>query len=81
EKELDVQKVFGSSFLDGFIPSYMEDIATAEEVLGIKCGPRTASDRRYVNTVENLLISLIEGDEREAKNELLKSAMMRGSLG
>ncbi|GBC70752.1 Phosphoenolpyruvate carboxylase [Candidatus Calditenuaceae archaeon HR02] len=81
ERGQQVQKVFGPNFLERFIPSYMEDIATAEEMLGIKCGPWTLSDRKYVNTVENFLISLLEGREEEAGEELLRSAVMRRSLG
>ncbi|MEM4590544.1 MAG: phosphoenolpyruvate carboxylase [Nitrososphaerota archaeon] len=77
----EVERVFGQEFLKGFIPKYMEDIAASEEMLGIKCGPKVPSDRKYVNTVENFLISLIEGDEEQAKAELLSSARMRRSLG
>lgn len=81
ERGEQVKKVFGLDFLERFIPCYMEDIAAAEEMLGIKCGPRTLSERKYVNTVENFLISLLEGREEEAREELLRSAVMRRSLG
>lgn len=81
ESEAPVRKVFGQQFLKDFMPRYLEDIATAEEMFGIKCGPRALSDRKYVNTVENFLISLIEENEEQARAELLLSARMRGSLG
>lgn len=81
EKSEQVRKAFGTVFLEQFIPQYLEDLKTAEEMLDIKIGPKTLSDRKYVNTVENFLISLLEGDEDEARIELLKSARLRRSLG
>ncbi|MCS7146388.1 MAG: phosphoenolpyruvate carboxylase [Nitrososphaerota archaeon] len=77
----EARKIFRPSFLERFIPQYTEDIKTAEEMLGIKCGPRTLLDRKYVNVVENFLISLLEENEAEAKAELLRAAKLRGSLG
>jgi len=76
-----VREVFSVDFLEHFIPSYVEDVRVVEDVLGVRCGPRTLSDRKYANTAENFLISLIERDEEEAKRELERAARLRGSLG
>ncbi|MEM0440431.1 MAG: phosphoenolpyruvate carboxylase [Candidatus Caldarchaeum sp.] len=63
------------------LPYYVEDLETARNMLDIKLGPRTLSERKYSNIVNNFLISYMEGDETSAKQELLRAAQMRRCLG
>lgn len=68
-------------FFKKFIPLYLEDLETASNILGIKIGPRTLSDRRYANTIENFVISLIEGEHDRAREEIVEAAKIRRSIG
>jgi len=72
-------KTLGREFVHGFIPAYLEDLAAAEEVLGIKVGPRNLSDRRYLNFVENVVFSILSNDD--PREDLVKAALLRRSLG
>lgn len=73
------RRVFGPDFVDRFVPNYLEDLKVVEEQLGIKCGPRTISDRMYLNSVENVVISLLTG--HDPVQELVRAASLRRSLG
>jgi phosphoenolpyruvate carboxylase len=77
----DLVKIFGRQFVEAFVPRYLEDVEVAEQMLGIKLGARTLLDRKYSNTVENFMISLIEGDFGEARSELVRAGRLRRSLG
>ncbi len=63
------------------LPLYVEDLETAENLLGIKIGPKTLSERKYVNVVNNFFISYLEEDVSSAGEELLKAARARRCLG
>lgn len=63
------------------LPYYVEDLETSQNMLNIKPGPRTLSERKYSNIVNNFLISYMDGDESSAKQELLRAAEMRRCLG
>ncbi|MEM3096314.1 MAG: phosphoenolpyruvate carboxylase [Nitrososphaerota archaeon] len=67
--------------LQSSLPLYMEDIQTAEEIFGVKTGPRRLTERKYSNMVNNFLISLLEGDMASAASELLSAAKIRHCLG
>ncbi len=77
----EVKRVLEPSFLKDFLPLYLKDLEVASSILGIKLGPRRITDRRYENEVNNLLISLIEGDEESARKEMENAARMRRSIG
>jgi phosphoenolpyruvate carboxylase len=79
EQREDAKRVLGPEFVESFIPFYLEDIATAEEVFGVKVGPRSLSDRRYLNSVENVMISLLSGED--PTEEITRAAVLRRSLG
>ncbi len=79
EQKEDAKKVLGPEFVESFIPSYLEDLTTAEELLGVKVGPRNLSDRRYLNSVENVVISLLSGES--PREEMVRAAVLRRSLG
>jgi phosphoenolpyruvate carboxylase len=74
-------RLLGSDFVERFIPRYMEDVAVAEEMLGVRTGARTLCERKYTNTAENFLISLLEGDLQDARSELVRAGRLRKSLG
>ncbi|MCX8204641.1 MAG: phosphoenolpyruvate carboxylase [Candidatus Nezhaarchaeota archaeon] len=59
----------------------VEDLRSIEEMFGISPGPRTSSQRRHENFVNNFLISFIEGDAASASSSLLEAARIRRSLG
>ncbi|MEM2095591.1 MAG: phosphoenolpyruvate carboxylase [Candidatus Caldarchaeum sp.] len=67
--------------LKNVLPLYVEDLETAENLLNIKAGPRTISDRKYSNAISNFLISYLEEDTNSAVDELVKAARMRRCLG
>lgn len=79
ENQEEAIRVLGQDFVRGFIPAYLEDLAAAEEVLGIRVGPRNLSDRRYLNSVENVVISILSNDD--PREDLVKAALLRRSLG
>jgi len=56
-------------------------LETVSEIIGIKIGGRSLSDRRYANVIENFLISLIEEEYDVAKQELVEAARLRKSIG
>ncbi len=58
-----------------------EDLKAAEEMLGVKLGPRSPSERRHENTVNSLLLSYLEGDEQYVRHFLVEAAYIRRSLG
>jgi len=77
----EVKKALGPEFVEEFLPLYLRGLEVVEEFLGTKLGPQSLTDRRHENTVNNFLISLMEGDRISASKELLSAAMIRRSLG
>jgi phosphoenolpyruvate carboxylase len=79
----DVAKRVGmqAENLRSALARFVLDIEVAQEVLGIRFGPRNLTHRKYENTVSNFLISYLEGDDEEAKNYLEEAAKLRRSLG
>jgi len=67
--------------LKNVLPFYVEDLQTAEAILGVKVGPRKLSERKYLNLLNNFLISYVEGNLLTAREELLEAAKMRRCLG
>lgn len=63
------------------LPYYVEDLETSTNMLNIKTGPRTLSERKYSNVTNNFLISFIERDYTAASQELIRAAGMRRCLG
>ncbi len=78
QKEV-ARKILGPEFVDTFIPAYLDDLSTAEELLGIRIGPQNLSDRRYLNSVENAVISMLS--EEDPTEEITRAAVLRRSLG
>jgi phosphoenolpyruvate carboxylase len=76
-----LSKHFSGEFYEKFIPSYLEDLETASDVIGIKIGGRNLSDRRYANVIENFIISIIEREYPKAEKELTEAAKLRKSIG
>jgi phosphoenolpyruvate carboxylase len=76
-----LSKHFSGEFYEKFIPSYLEDLETASDVIGIKIGGRNLPDRRYANIIENFIISIIEGEYPKAEKELTEAAKLRKSIG
>ncbi len=81
EYKEEFSKILGRSFLSEFLPSYLEDLSVAQEVLGVKVGENSLYYRKYTNAIENFLIHMIENDTVMARSELVKAATMRRSLG
>jgi phosphoenolpyruvate carboxylase len=63
------------------LPLYVEDLETAQEVLNIKPGPKSPSERKYSNIINNFLIAYMEENLEEARQELLRAAKIRRCLG
>ncbi|MEM2131794.1 MAG: phosphoenolpyruvate carboxylase [Candidatus Caldarchaeum sp.] len=63
------------------LPLYVEDLEAAQDILNIKPGPKTPSERKYSNILNNFLISYMEGNLEEARQELLRAAGFRRCLG
>jgi len=81
EYKEEFSKILGREFLSEFLPSYLEDLSVAQEVLGVKVGENSLYYRRYTNAIENFLIYMIENDAANARSELVRAAAMRRSLG
>jgi phosphoenolpyruvate carboxylase len=67
--------------LRDILTSILEDLKAAEETLGTKLGPRSLSQRRHANLINNFLISYIENNSEEAKSTLVEAAKIRKCLG
>ncbi len=59
----------------------MRDLKALEDELGISTGPRTLSERRYDNEVNNILLSFAEGDLSATRKSISTAARMRRFLG
>lgn len=57
------------------------DLSVVEEKLGIKAGPRTLTQRRYENAVNDFLAALLEQEHEEARRRLIDAARIRCCLG
>ncbi|MCW4044000.1 MAG: phosphoenolpyruvate carboxylase [Candidatus Bathyarchaeota archaeon] len=57
------------------------DLKAAEEELDIKLGPRSLTEKRHENFTNNFLIAYLEGEESEARKELVEAAKLRRCLG
>ncbi len=81
EYRSQLSKHLSDEFYRKFLPLYLEDLETVSEILGVKIGGRNLSDRRYANTIENFLISILEEEYDKAKDELIEAAKLRRSIG
>jgi hypothetical protein len=70
-----------SEKLRDILTRILEDLKAAEEMLGTKLGPRSFSQRRHANLINNFLISHIENNGEEAKSTLVEAAKIRKCFG
>lgn len=63
------------------ISEILTDLSAVEEQLGLKAGPRTLTQRRHENAVNDFLAALLEHDHEEAKKRLIDAARIRRCLG
>jgi phosphoenolpyruvate carboxylase len=63
------------------IANLMKDLATAEENLGVKLGPKNLSQRKYENMINDFLISFLEDNRLDAKKYVVEAAVIRRCLG
>lgn len=80
EKEI-IKSVTEKFKLRKVIPQIMKDLETLEQITGIHLGPKRLSHRKHANMVNNILLSLAEGNEREIKNYIVEAGKIRHSLG
>jgi phosphoenolpyruvate carboxylase len=80
EKEI-VENVTEKFKLQNAIPHIMEDLENFEQITGIHLGPKKLAHRKHANTVNNILLSLAEGNEKEMRNYIVEAAKIRCSLG
>jgi phosphoenolpyruvate carboxylase len=59
----------------------LEDYKAVEEMLGVKLGPRTTTQRKHENFTSNFLISYVDQEDDEARKALIESAKLRHCLG
>ena len=57
------------------------DLKAVEETLNIRLGPRSLTDKRHENFVNNFLIAYLEREDSEAKTALAEAAKLRRCLG
>ncbi len=60
---------------------FLDSLKVVEENLNVKLGPKTYSEKRHENTVNNFLLAFLEGDSEAARRYLLEAAIIRRSLG
>jgi len=63
------------------IPHIMEDLETLEQITGVHLGPKKLAYRKHANIVNNILLTLVEKDERELRNCIIEAGKIRRSLG
>ncbi len=63
------------------IADLTRDLETVEEELSIKLGPRSLTQRKYENMVNDFLIAFLEQDSQGAKKYLVEAAKIRKCLG
>ena len=59
----------------------LDDLKAAEEQLDVKLGPRSLTEKRHENFVNNFLIAYLEHDDNEARKALVEAAKLRRCLG
>jgi len=59
----------------------LEDLNAIEENLGIKLGPRSLSQKRHENFINNFLTSYLEHGDSEARASFLEAAKLRKCIG
>jgi phosphoenolpyruvate carboxylase len=59
----------------------LDDLKAAEETLEVKVGPRSLTEKRHENFVNNFLIAYIEHEDDEARKALVEAAKLRRCLG
>ncbi|MEM2098348.1 MAG: phosphoenolpyruvate carboxylase [Candidatus Bathyarchaeia archaeon] len=59
----------------------LDDLKTAEETFGVKLGPRSLTDKRHENFVNNFMIAYIQHENTEAQQALVEAAKLRRCLG
>jgi phosphoenolpyruvate carboxylase len=59
----------------------LDDLKAAEETLDVKVGPRSLTEKRHENFVNNFLIAYIEHEDDEARKALVEAAKLRRCLG
>ena len=77
----EIRRLLGEGFLESALPKILRDIEVTESMLGIRVGPKTLSDRRHENAVNDFLLFLLEGEVEEARKRLVEAARIRRSLG
>ena len=63
------------------ISNILMDLNVVEENFGLKLGPRSLSQRKYENVINDFLIAFLEENPMDVENRLLEAAKMRKCLG
>ncbi len=63
------------------IGSILTDLNVVEGSFSLKLGPRSLSQRKYENVINDFLIAFLEKNPEEAENRLLEAAKIRKCLG
>lgn len=63
------------------ISNILTDLNIVEENFSLKLGPKSLSQRKYENVINDFLIAFLEKDHKEAENRLLEAAKIRKCLG
>ena len=63
------------------ISNIIADLNVVEENFSLKLGPRSLSQRKYENLINDFLIAFLEENRKEAENRLLEAAKIRKCLG
>lgn len=79
--EISKRAGMGGERLREALAEIILDLKAVEGSLGIKLGPRSLTQRKYENTVNNFLISYIEREEVEAKRYIEEAARIRRCIG
>lgn len=67
--------------LQDAVSEILMDLNVIEEEFGLKLGPRTITQRRYENAVNDFLLAFLEQNHEDAVKRLLEAALMRRCLG
>jgi phosphoenolpyruvate carboxylase len=67
--------------LKAALTEILDDLTAIEWNLGVKLGPRSLSQKRHENFVNNFLISYLEHEDSEAVASFLEAAKLRKCLG
>jgi phosphoenolpyruvate carboxylase len=77
----DIAKPLGLETVKKALPNVMKGLSAAQEYFDARSGPRSLTERKHENTVNNFLISLAEGDNEESRRYLVEAARLRRSIG